>query len=440
MKAGKYILTALLLALEAGASGRPGQALAAETAEQRDTQAVVAEVRRLIAEKYVVPERRPALDAVLAEGLKSGRYDVPEPGLLAERINADLGRVGRDWHLTFTYDPGQFAAITARTSAHRPDPSAVERQVRMRNHGVRELRVLAGNVRYLELGGFEWIGEESEAALDTAMQFLSGGDAVVIDLRRNGGGHPRAVHHIISHFLEPDRPLVTFYEGGKASATAATLRNLKVPRMTGVPLYVLTSGGTGSAAEEFAGHVAGYRLGQVVGASTSGGAYTNQLFPVKGGFVLSVSTGRPVLASTGKDWEGVGIAPTIAAPAEAALDVAHAHALRHLAAGADTSRREELEALASTIEAMSRPGTPTMPLDAYAGTYGERRIFVEGGQLWYRQAARLKRPLVSLGGHRFAFSDDPSTHLVFRPAGARMEAFDLGPAIGPAHGRYELTP
>ena len=43
------------------------------------------------------------------------------------------------------------------------------------------------------------------------MRFLRGGDAVIIDLRRNGGGSPDAVQYLVSHFLEPNRPLVTFY-------------------------------------------------------------------------------------------------------------------------------------------------------------------------------------------------------------------------------------
>jgi hypothetical protein len=43
---------------------------------------VVAEVRKVLAERYVAPERRPALDAVLAS-LSSGRYNVTDPRQLA---------------------------------------------------------------------------------------------------------------------------------------------------------------------------------------------------------------------------------------------------------------------------------------------------------------------------------------------------------------------
>jgi hypothetical protein len=398
---------------------------------------VVAEVRRLIAEKYVLPERRPALDAALAEGLKSGRYDVREPALLAERINADLARVGRDHHLGIRYDPRKVAMMMARTADDRPDRSAFEAEIRRGNHGVRELKVLPGNVRYLNLAGFDWIGEESAAALNSAMAFLKGGDAVIIDLRRNSGGPAPAVHQIISHFLEAGRPLITFYRGGEASPLIKSLPGLST--MVGKPLYVLTSRGSASAAEEFVGHVAGYKIGEVVGTRTAGAAFNNVMYALEPGFELSISEGRPVLASTGKDWEGVGIAPTIEAPVESALEVAHIHALRKVAAAADPARRARLQALAEGIEAVSRPGIPAARPAAYAGTYGDRRIFVEGGKLWYRQEERPRRLMVPLGGHLFTLADEPLLRLTFQPAGGRMAAFDLGPAEGPVQGQFERT-
>ena len=277
--------------------------------------AVVAEVRRVIAERYVLPERRPALDAALAQGLASGRYDVSDPAQLAERINADLETTGRDRHLNFAYIPSMAARMSARTGQGEPDPTESRRLARANNFGVKALRVLPGNVRYMDYDGFMWVDGETPAALDTAMRFLSGGDAVIIDLRRNGGGSPEAVQYIISHFLPADRPLVTFYMNGEPSPDRlSTLAEVPAGRMVGRPLYVLISPGTASAAEEFTGHVAGYRVGEIVGETTAGAGFRNDLVPIPGGFVLSVSVGRAVLASTGRDWEAVGHAPTIRTP------------------------------------------------------------------------------------------------------------------------------
>ncbi|HEX8449022.1 MAG TPA: S41 family peptidase [Allosphingosinicella sp.] len=436
MGTGEFILAALLAAAP-GAPAQPRPAPSVSAAPEFDRAEVVAEVRKLISERYVLPERRPALDSALAEGLKSGRYDVREPALLAQRINADLARVGRDHHLNLKYDPQKVAAMMARTPDDRPDPSAYEAQARRNNHGVRELKLLPGNVRYLDLAGFDWIGEESAAALNSAMAFLKGGDAVIIDLRRNGGGAGRAVHQVISHFMEPGKPLITFYKGSEASPTLKSLPRLST--MVGKPLYVLTSGGSASAAEEFVGHVAGYKLGELVGSTTAGAAYMNGFYAIEGGFELSLSEARPVLASTGKDWERVGIAPTLEAPVEAALETAHLHALRKLAASADPVRAARLKALAVGLEAASRPGTPAAALAAYSGAYGDRRITVEDGKLWYRQDVRPRRLMVPLGGNVFTLADDPLVRLTFQAAGGRMEAFDLGLAEGPVQGRFERT-
>ncbi len=278
-----------------------------------DARALVAEIRRIVAERYVLPERRPALDAVLAEGLAAGRYDVADPGQMAERINTDLERVGRDKHLNLRFDPAA-AAMMAQGGEANGDTAAYERAVRLQNHGIRELRVLEGNVRLMTYDGFHAIGPDTTEAITQAMRFLSGGDAVIIDLRANGGGNPEAVQAIISHFLPADTPLVTFYMNGKADPDVlVTLADPPGGRMIGKPLYVLTSGGTGSAAEEFTGHVLGYALGEVVGANTAGAGFRNDLIPIAGQFPFSISVGRAVLASTGKDWEAVGHAPTLPA-------------------------------------------------------------------------------------------------------------------------------
>jgi len=427
-----------LLALSAPAmTQQPAPAAAAAAA--LDGRAVAAEVRRIVAERYVLPERRPALDAILARGLASGRYDVRDPSALAERINADLDTAGHDRHLNFNFNPRQ-AEILAAGRREEPDNSAYERQVRAANHGVSELRVLPGNVRYLAYDGFMWIGPESAAALDIAMRFLAGGEAVIVDLRRNGGGSPEAVQYLVSHFLPAERPLVTFYMNGRPEAEAlSTLAELPAGRMVGKPLYVLTSNGTASAAEEFAGHVGGYRIGELVGETTAGAGFRNELVPVAGQFVLSVSVGRAVLASTGRDWEAVGHAPTVQTPIAGALDVAHALALRRLAAQAEGPQRARLEATAEGVAARAERRTPALPLAAYAGNYGERSILALDGRLWVRRGQRAPVALIPLGGNAFAYDVDPSIRLEFQVAGERATAFGVGGPGAPPQGPFART-
>ena len=431
------LLAAIAFCVAAPAGAQPPARPAAE-APAFNAQQAVSEIRRVIAERYVLPERRPALDAVLAEGLSSGRYRTNDPAVLAERINEDLTRVGRDRHLNIRLDPQ--AASLFGGPGREPDPAAYERQAQRRNYGIRELRVLPGNVRYMAYDGFDWTGETSARALETAMRFLSGGDAVIIDLRRNGGGSPEAVQYITSHFMAPNQPLMTFHmNGSETPDRTATLADVPAGRMIGKPLYVLTSNATASAAEEFAGHVAGYRLGQLVGENTGGAGFRNELVPIQGRFILSVSVGRAVLASTGRDWEAVGHAPNIVTPVPAALDAAHSAALRQLAQTATGAERDRMLALADTMAARGERRAPALPLAAYAGAFGERAILVEGDRLYYQRGQRPREPLIALGANRFAMENNPLLQVEFAADGSRATAFTIRPIGDAPQGTYQRT-
>jgi hypothetical protein len=417
-----------------------GKPTAAAYAAQAEPRAVLSAVRKIIAEQYVLPERRPALDAVLAEGISSGRYGVSDPNVLADRINADLQRVGRDKHLNFNYDPARAAMMAAAETPNALSASELARTARAANHGITELKLLPGNIRYMAYDSFQWTGPESAAALEHAMRFLSGGDAVIIDLRRNGGGSPEAVQYLVSHFMEAGRPLVTFHMNGAPTPnTLSTLAEVPAGRTVGKPLYVLTSSGTASAAEEFTGHVNGYRLGELVGSTTAGAGFRNDLVPIPGGFVLSVSVGRAVLASTGRDWEAVGIQPTIRTEVPAALEAAQSHALRRLAAQAQGPERTRLEALADAMAAKVERRSPALPLRAYAGAFGETAIAIENGRLYHRHSGQPRTALIPLGGNVFALDDSPELQIRFAAKGSAVSALEVVPTGGQPLRRYERT-
>lgn len=393
-----------------------------------DGRTVVAEIRRLLAANYVLPEVRPKLDAALAKGLAEGRYDTADPSVLLDRVNADLTAVARDKHLSLDYNPRQAAEIAAEP-AHRPEesgPSAEQmRQAQRRNHGFTEMRVLPGNVRYVNMQGFVWVGPESALAYDNAMRFLKDGDAAIIDLRQNGGGSPQAVQYLVSHFMEPNRPLMTFHMAGDQTDRTSTLATLPAGRMVGKPLYVLTSGRSASAAEEFTGHVAGYRLGELIGATTAGAGFRNQFFPLPGGYLISISVGRAVLASTGKDWEGVGIAPTTAVDPEKALLVAQTHALRRLVSTAPPREKGHYEATAALLAAQANPVATALPLSAYAGSFGDRKVSLENGRLAFQRAGGPKLAMVPIGPNLFAFENDATTRVEYKVAGNAATSFEL---------------
>lgn len=415
------LASAAALALIPATAGAQAQEATAAAATKVNPRTVVADIKRILNENYVLPEMRPQLAAALDKGLAAGRYNVSDPGILSERINADLTAVAHDGHLGMHFDAKQSADLAARPAgAGADDAPPTEEEIRFAdrlNHGILQLKVLPGNIRYLESVGFFWGGEKTKEAYDNAMRFLKGGDAIIIDMRQNGGGSPDAVRYMISHFLQPNTPIVTFYMRGQAGDRWSSLGALPAGSLAGKPLYVLTGGRSASAAEEFIGHVGGYKVGELVGEKTAGAGYRNEFFPVTGGYVISVSVGRAVLASTGKDWEKVGIAPTINAAQGDALEVAQIHALRKLASTATGRDKEVFEGSAQVLEAQLKPVSTSLPLPQYVGVYGVRHITNEEGKLIFQREGGPKGQLVAVGPNEFAFIADPMQRVKFKVAG-----------------------
>ena len=418
---------AMLALIPANASAAVQEA-AAVTPASVDAKAVVADVTRILNENYVLPDLRPKLAAALSKGLADGHYSVSDPNVLAERINADLDAVAHDAHLGMHPDPKQAAELAARPrGAGADDAPPTPEEIRFAdrlNHGILQLRVLPGNIRYMETIGFFWGGEKTKEAYDNAMRFLKGGDAIIIDMRKNGGGSPDAVRYMISHFLQPNTPIVTFYMRGEKGDTWKSL-STPTGSLAGKPLYILTGGRSASAAEEFIGHVNGFKLGELVGETTAGAGYRNEFFPVTGGYVISVSVGRAVLASTGKDWEKVGIAPTIKASQDNALEVAQASALRKLAATATGRDKDVMEGSAQVMEAQITPVSTALPLPQYVGVYGVRHITNDDGTLVFQREGGPKGRLVAVGPNEFAFVEDPMQRVKFKVAGNNATELEL---------------
>jgi hypothetical protein len=422
---------ALLLAL--GAVSLPASAGSAQPAEQSvaavDGRAVAGEVKRLLNRHYVLPEARGKFAAVLDKGIASGRYDGADGEKLVQLINADLATVTSDKHLGLMYDPkysAELAAGPANAGADDAPPSAEEVvAAERRNHGIIQLKVLPGNIRYLESDGFVWAGAPTERAYDDAIRFLAGGDAIIIDMRKNGGGSPDAVRYLTSHFTKPNTPLMTFYMGSEGTNRSISLGSLRAPSLAGKPLYVLTGKGSASAAEEFVGHVAGYKLGELIGERTAGAGFRNEFFALPGGVVISISVGQAILAATGKGWEAEGFTPTVETKLDQALDVATVRALRKIAEAAAPERAESLRAMAAVADAKINPVKTALPLSAYAGTFGQRSIAVEDNKLVYTGPSGHKFAMVALGPNEFAFADEPAMRLSFAVNNASATGFEL---------------
>jgi hypothetical protein len=425
------VATSLATASLLSSSAIRAQSAVPAAISKADVRDLIGQMTRTVESHYVLPGRRAAIVQALEKSLRSGRYDVTDPNVLASRLNEDLLAVSSDHHLNVQFNPEEASRVGGHQGDEVRQGPEWERDAQLRNHGIITMRMIPGNIRYIAYDNFIWTGAKSAAAIDHAMAFLREGDAAIIDLRFNGGGSPLAVQYMTSYFLPAGRPLAKFELGGRADAqSSVTVANLGGERLVGKPLYVIIGPGTASAAEEFAGHVRGYKFGELVGARTVGAAYRNDLFGVGHGFVFSVSVGRPILASTDGDWEGKGIAPTIAVDPDKGQDAAVAHALRRLAATMPPAQKAEYLARADTLWARGFPAAQPLPLAAYAGAFGERTITLQNDQLIYERKGGIKSPLVPISANRFGLDEDPFTHVLFAVSGSAATSFELIRADG----------
>jgi hypothetical protein len=347
---------------------------------------------------YIDVDAIPLIAKALRARQAAGAYDaISNPAQFGEVVTRDLRSVNGDLHLGLRYTKDQQAS-PVRSASPFGDP-------RLLNFGMGRAEILDGNVGYLEITGFT--GGEYEDAVVDALRLLSRTDALIIDVRRNGGGASDMSHFIFSHFLA-DKPVPTIDVRTRRSPEPNHRMSLAVvpgPRRPDVPLFVLTSQATGSAAEEFCFVLKNRRRATMVGRRTAGAGHMVSQAPIGDGFTLSVSITRVSDPETGKEWEQVGVLPDIAVEPEQALLAAHHAALKVVAPKAsDPGRATLLSRLIETAEARLKTAPAGgAALSRFAGSYEGRVVSVRDGQLWYaRRNGGLAEPLVQIEGLTFA--------------------------------------
>jgi C-terminal processing protease CtpA/Prc len=303
---------------------------------------------------------------------------------------------------------------------------------RLINHGLRKVEILPGNIGYLlvdEFAGGDGVGD----AIAGALRFLERTDAIIIDVRNNRGGSGEMSHLLFSHFLGAT-PVPTIRVRDRVRGTDEVLSSDSVvpgPRRTDVPLYVLTSRATVSAAEEFAFVLRRLKRATLVGDRTIGAGHMNAISPIGHGFSLSVSFARVSDPETGAEWEKVGVQPDIAVPPAQALDKAQALAVRAIAdRTSDPMRAAQLRSQAEVADARmaGKTASPAVLASAPGRYTGGRLVEAAGSVLWYTGLNGQRTELVAVGDDWFALGDqrvrfEGERMVVKRPDGSTY-AFD----------------
>ncbi|MGW3121272.1 S41 family peptidase [Streptomyces sp. NPDC001107] len=282
-----------------------------------DVPAVVDETARLLTEHYVFPEAAEQLAVLLRRRLAEGAYDVESAEELSGLVTTDLQSVNGDLHLRLKYHPEQVP-----TGQGEAAEAAMRRDFDASLGGVPRVELLAGGTALLELAPLLFPLSWSAEPLTAALTLVARAEALILDLRGNGGGDPDTVAFVCSHLLDERTHLNTMYARvGDRYDQSWTLPHVPGARFGGTkPVHVLTGPHTFSAAEELAYDLQQLGRATIVGEATRGGAHPREGWTVHPNLEATIPVARALNPVSGTNWEGTGVLPDVPCPAPDALD------------------------------------------------------------------------------------------------------------------------
>ena len=282
----------------------------------------ITSIAEILKDQYVYPEKGKAIGDSLKARLATGRYSgIAEAAVFAQRVSGDLLSISKDEHIGFQYGTPPEEEDSKSESMTYP------------GYGFSKVETLTNNIGYVKFDHF-CRSEEAMQAAAQALAAVANCDALIFDLRQNRGGAAVMLQFIAGYLFDKptllgirysrtdDDTVLDIYtkEQDHGKVFAETL-----------PVYVLTSSNTFSAAEAFAFFLRELKRVTVVGETTGGGAHPVYGAVVNDKFWISVPFARTVGPVSKTDWEGVGVIPDIQVPAGQALETARMDAKKKLA-------------------------------------------------------------------------------------------------------------
>jgi hypothetical protein len=280
-------------------------------------------------DSYVFAETAKKMETDIRGRVAAKEYEsVTSARDFAAKLTADLQNVSHDKHLRIRYS---FEKYPDRKDRREPTAEEIEQNRwfnKRINYGFERVERLNGNIGYIDLRGFndEVAGADTVAA---AMSFLQNTEALIFDLRQNGGGNPSMIQ-LISSYLFGDKPVhlndLYWRQRNKTDEFWTKPEQAKI-KFTNKDIYILTSNYTFSGAEEFSYNLKNLKRATIIGETTGGGAHPGGVVKLSDHFGAFIPIGRAINPISKTNWEGTGVEPDIKVPKEQALKIAYKMAL-----------------------------------------------------------------------------------------------------------------
>lgn len=382
----------------------------------------IAEIAAVIEENYFDP----AIGKRIANDLRSraehGDFDHLAPLDLASKATAILA--AHDGHFRVQVSKENNQAGTRKSSTTQ---YSFEQQLAHQGWGFRQVRILPGNVGYVEITNFAHIDFENDsdpvkAAVDSVLAVIEPADGLIIDLRNNGGGAPSLVGYIVSAFTAREADIYNSFQFRDGRSSEAPVQFHPRTELD-EPLYILTSSRTASAAEALPYTLQAAGRAVIVGETSAGKANPGRSFETPSGYSVFVSTGAPINPITGTNWEERGVVPDIPAASSDALVTAHEEMIRELLAKGDASPDAEWALAALTP-------VPVSPNIDIVGEYGDWIVRRNASSVALTRGDYPPAELKALSESKFFEVGNPGVQYHFELRDGRAIAVERRTAFG----------
>lgn len=375
-----------------------------------EKRSAVNSISKLLFDNYIFPEVSREMENHIKSRLKNKEYDnISDPAKFAEELTEDLQSVSKDKHIRVRFDPEQIKRMRENDDQGEDavSPEFIQ-MLKTENYGFRKVERLGGNIGYIDLRNFG-PGDLIKDKVASVMSFVEDCNALIFDMRFNGGGDPSGIQVITSYLFseEPVHLNDLYFRPKDTTEQYWTLRDIKGKRMPEIPVYILTSSYTFSGAEEFTYNLKNLKRAIVVGETTGGGAHPGGVNIADDNFAVFVPVGRAINPITKTNWEGTGVTPDVEISSTKALTKAQILALENIRNRSDDEKeKRNLSWMIESLNAsMNDIYISSVQLKDYAGKYGDRKVFYENGVLFYQRSGRQKFELTPMSEDTFMLKE-----------------------------------
>lgn len=420
MKVVKTLVVAFLLMAP---TLLPAQKNSDQKIDKNDQLEIINEFSALLVKHYLYEDTARLMGKLLNDRLSSGAYQhIQSIQEFGRALTKDLQSNFRDRHIGIRYDPGMVKILKVGQKQVQVSQNEVQELLNTEiyeNFRIPEVRRLNGNIGYLKIDQIlpPQYATGYAQKLSAAMELIADTDAIILDLRENGGGFDEGVGLILSYFFESNTHILN-----SKARTAEGMKTEKIYAMQDVlgrrlltqRVYVLTSSQTASAAEAIA-HVMQYsNRGTIVGESTFGAGYLfdDHLVSEKFKLIAMIPYSAAVHPNATTNWESIGLKPQLETPQGQALETAVELAIKNLLTtekskiqkDKNTYRLTSLEWESNRLTDLKKAyQLSDQEIKEFIGNYASREITAKGAELFYqlKNPDRIKRRLIPVSKDEF---------------------------------------